>query len=170
MLPPLERSVFCSEGIFSTVLCPASEISLPKRSLILGWDRSLAWLIGPYSQPRSFCTDKEILSCVASSGTWAARPIGVSTDAAECPSVLEIFHGQEGAYNRRHLFPPVNPPSVVQLHESFCLLASPAAWQRGRVDVGGDCPEGWQIDLIKTFSQMPAINKKLFLLQSGLQF
>lgn len=83
MLPPMGRGVFCSEGIFGADLLPANEISLLKRSLILGRVGSLTWLIGPRLRPGGFCASKEIFfffffSRVANSGIRAA-------DTAECP-------------------------------------------------------------------------------------
>lgn len=109
--------MFCSEGIFGALLLPANEISLLKRSLILGRVGSLTWLIGPRSRPGGFCANKEIFfSRVANSGIWAA-------DTVECPlRSCKYSVGKNGPKIGGICFSPVK--------SSFsCVTVKPPAFQ-----------------------------------------
>lgn len=88
------RGVFCSEGIFGADLLPANEISLLKRSLILGRVGSLTWLIGPRLRPGGFCASKEIFFFFPP--VWPTQESGQLT-LQSVPSELQIFCGQEQA-------------------------------------------------------------------------
>ena len=76
-LPPVGRSMFCSEGIFGAVLFHAREISLLKRSLVLGGDSNWTWLVGPQSWPRYLWANGDFAPW-GPLRTWgAAGPSGV---------------------------------------------------------------------------------------------
>lgn len=100
--------MFCSKGIFSAVLFSANKISL-LTVLILDWDGSLTWLIGPHSWPVGFFRAmKGFCTCGYLRYLGTARLFRIAV-TLQSPLELEIFCEQEWAYDRINLFPPLHP-------------------------------------------------------------